>query len=317
LQFYATSTAPGLGARAAPLACLHVSCAAARAAMPRAAPAPARLPPTFLGGPGDEHFCTAFNEHSRTAAAVLPSDRALLRPHVRVPLACRPPPRRGWMLAREHAAAAAAEAAEAAAAALLAPPRRRAAPPAPPAPPPPPRVPALAVEEFWVLVDCGGAQRRAWAETEAGVNDFLCALRGFAPPGATARVELFTHESRCVYAGDAAAAPPLPPLPAARGSGLAVRGLLRGPSAPLDALALAMRAAPRRPRVVLLLSGAAARARAAAAARARRGAAHTPSQLKIRIDRHLSPWVNASAITPPQAAPTRWSWSTAPRRWAR
>jgi hypothetical protein len=310
--------------------------------MPRRAPPPPRLPEAFVGGAGDEHFATCFNAHSRTAASVLPGDRAMLRAYVRVPRECRPPAPKPWLIQDGAAASAAAAAraapatpargrdgaaapscdagAEAGAAArrsglpAASPvPCRAAARPAPyptpwrleqpqpQQPPPPPPVPAFAAAEFFLLLDCGSAMRALWPEVEAGANDFLAALRGFAPPGARCRVQLFAHEARTVYDGAAAEAPPLPACePWGRYGG--TPKALHGPSAPLDALAQAMRAAPRKPRIVLLLSGA---RRAPRRARLRApGAARAPKP-RPRADR--SPRAA-------QAAPTSWSWSTT-RRW--
>jgi hypothetical protein len=212
----------------------------------RASPAAAALPPGFVGGPRDEHFCSFYNAHSRTST-LHAKDAALLRPFVRVPRACRPPAAEPWHLR--------ACGAEAEADAPRTPPVRTLPPPRPLPPPPPPREPALNAAEFLLLVDAGGACARLWCELEAGVNDLLAALRTFAPPGASARVVLFAHELRTVYAGPAAQAGPLPRPQR-----------LRGPSAPLDALAVALRAAPRRRRVVILISGARSVAAAHAAA---------------------------------------------------
>jgi hypothetical protein len=212
--------------------------------------APPSLPAGFVGGPRDDHFGVPFNAHCRAASSRnAATDAAFLRDLPRVPRALRLPPPAPWAPGAAAAAAAAAEAA------LQLPPRRpRPAPPRPPPPPPPPP-PALPAAEFLLLLDAGSACARAWAEIEGGAAEFLSALRSFAPAGATARVVLFDHEQRTVYAGPANAAR-LPPRCA--------DGLLRGPSAPLDALAIALRGVKRVPRVVVLLSGAPRPARARA-----------------------------------------------------
>ena len=102
--------------------------------------------------------------------------------------------------------------------------------------------------DFVLLLDASRSMRHTWDEVVCGVNSFLNMLRASAPPSSTLRLALFNDELTDVYRGDAASCPNLQ-LSAAVCSGHAL---------PLEALASALRVAPRgskRPKMLLIFSG--------------------------------------------------------------
>ncbi len=208
----------------------------------------------FLGSAKDAHFMTGVNWNSLHAPHLSADERARERAcFARVPRSCQPPGDRPWLLSDAARREEAEAEAEAEARAKLppfkpvnSPSRQRMPTPSRPlALPPTPPSPAYAAEDFVLLLDASRSMRRCWPALVMGVNVLLRALREFAPPGARLRLALFNHALRDFYVGDAATCREFD-LTAAQCCGQA---------APLDALSQALRDAPARRKVVLLLSG--------------------------------------------------------------